>query len=351
MIRPVIRILALALAFGFAFIGTFANPAAAQNAMPALRGSVIVSGDIVRIGDLVENAGPVADVPIFRAPDLGTRGAVPTERIVEAIRPHQLIGIDTRGLSEVIVTRASRTITPKEISARIAQVLEGQYGLGEARNILVEFDRDVRTLNVEPTATGDLQVITLAYNPRTTRFDVTFDLPSSAALRRQNTRFSGIAIETINAVTVDHPVERSEILKASDLKLERRPKSEGQAVTDIGAVVGLAARHQLRPGQPLHAADLMTPTIVQRNDSVTIVYEAPGFTLTMRGQAHDAGALGDTINVLNEQSKRVVQGIVSGPGRVTVRAVTTRFVENAPDPAPASPPPPPETPQQGHSVE
>ena len=71
----------------------------------------------------------------------------------------------------------------------------------------------------------------------------------------------------------------------------------------------------------------------------------------MRGQAHDAGALGDTINVLNEQSKRVVQGVVSGPGRVTVRAVTTRFVENAPDPAPASPPPPPETPQQGHSVE
>ena len=173
--------------------------------MPALRGSVTVSGDIVRIGDLIENAGPVADVPIFRAPDLGTRGAVPTERIVEAIRPHQLIGIDTRGLSEVIVTRASRTITTKEISARIAQVLEGQYGLGEARNILVEFDRDVRTLNVEPTATGDLQVLTLAYNPRTSRFDVTFDLPSSAALRRQNTRFSGIAIETINAVTRRSP--------------------------------------------------------------------------------------------------------------------------------------------------
>ena len=76
----------------------------------------------------------------------------------------------------------------------------------------------------------------------------------------------------------------------------------------------------------------MTPAIVQRNDSVTIVYEAPGFTLTMRGQAQDAGALGDTINVLNEQSKRVVQGVVSGPGRVTVRAVTTRFVDNAPEP-------------------
>ncbi len=58
---------------------------------------------------------------------------------------------------------------------------------------------------------------------------------------------------------------------------------------------------------------------MQRSDTVTIVYEAPGLTLTLRGQAQEAGALGDTISVLNVQSKRVVQGVVSGPGRVTVR--------------------------------
>ncbi len=113
-----------------------------RRAAPALKASVTVTGDVVRIGDLVENAGPVADVPIFRAPDLGTSGAVATDRIVEAIRPHQLIGIDTRGLAEVIVTRASRAITAQEISSRIAQALAGQYGFGDAHNILVNFDRE-----------------------------------------------------------------------------------------------------------------------------------------------------------------------------------------------------------------
>ena len=87
---------------------------------------------------------------------------------------------------------------------------------------------------------------------------------------------------------------------------------------------------QLRPGQPLRDSDLMKPEIVQRNESVTIVYEAPGMVLTMRGKAQDAGALGDTISVLNVQSKRVVQGKISGPGRVTVTAATARVVENAP---------------------
>jgi flagellar basal body P-ring formation protein FlgA len=345
MIRLVICAFALTLAVAFA------ATAAAQNAVPALRANVTVTGDVVRIGDLIENAGPAADVPIFRAPDLGTRGTVATERIVEAIRPQHLIGIDTRGLSEVIVTRASRPITPQEIAVRIAQVLEGQYGLGTARNIRVEFDREVRTLNVEPDATGELQVLALAYNPRTTHFDVSFDLPQSAALRRQMTRFTGTAVETIDAVTVDHPIERGEVLKASDLVVQRRPKSEGPAITDLQMAAGLAARRSLRPGQPLHDADLMKPTIVQRNDAVTIIYEAPGFTLTLRGRAQDAGALGDTISVLNAESKRVVQGVVSGPGRVTVSAKTIRFVERVPEPAPVSPPPPSERPRQGYSVE
>jgi len=119
------------------------------------------------------------------------------------------------------------------------------------------------------------------------------------------------------------------VLKASDFTVLRRPKTETGVLTDINAMVGLAARHQLPAGQPLTASDLMKPEIVQRNDTVTIVYQVPGVTLTLRGQARDAGALGDTIGVLNLESKRVVQAVISGPDRVMVGAVTTRVVDNA----------------------
>ncbi len=326
MIRHSLRAFALTLSLSAGF---FAVSAAAQNAPPALRANVTVIGDIVRIGDLVEHAGVVADVPIFRAPDLGTRGSVPTERVVEAIRPHQLIDIDTRGISEVVVTRASRAINAKEISDCIAKALESQYSLGAARDITVEFDRDAHTLNVEPNISGELQVVSLSYNRRTSRFDATIDLPSSAAVHWQATRYTGTAIETVEAMTVDHPIEHGEIIKASDLSIVRRPKAEGAVITDPQAAAGLAARHQLRPGQPLHDADLMKPAVVQRNDIVTIFYQVPGISLTLRGQAQDPGALGETINVMNAQSKRMVQGVVTGPGRVTVAAVPPHVIESA----------------------
>jgi flagella basal body P-ring formation protein FlgA len=345
MIRHSLRALTLTLSLSAGFV---AGPAAAQNALPALRANVTVLGDIVRIGDLVEHAGAVAEVPIFRAPDLGTRGAVPTERVVEAIRPHQLIDIDTRGITEVVVTRASRTVNAKEISTAVAKALESQYGLGDARNITVEFDRETRTLNVEPNIAGELQIVSLSYNRRTSRFDATIDLPSSTALHWQVTRYTGTAIETVEAVTVDHPIEHGEIIKPSDLTSVRRPKAEGAVVTDPQAVAGLAARHQLRPGQPIHDADLMKPAVVQRNDIVTIFYEAPGISLTLRGQAQEAGALGDTINIMNVQSKRLVQGVVTGPGRVTVAATPARVVDGtAVAPRSASPSAPSAEPAEG----
>src|SRR5258708_8112471 len=311
MIRAGILTLVLALA------APLADGAAAQGGPPALRASVTVTSDVVHIGDLIDNAGAVSDVPIFRSPDLGTRGAVATDRIVEAIRPHQLVDIDTRGVSGVRVAGGSRTVTTEEISARISQALSGRFGLGEARNVTVYFDRDIRNLQVEPDATGELQVLNLTYEPRSARFDVTFDLPSSVALHRQPAHYTGTAMETIPAVTVQRPVEHGEVLKATDLTVVRRPKTEAGALTDMSAVVGLAARHPLRPDQPLRAADLMKPEIVARNDTVTIVYQAPGIVLTLRGQAQAAGALGDTIGVLNIDSQRVVQGVISPPDRVT----------------------------------
>jgi flagella basal body P-ring formation protein FlgA len=325
MIRMLIASLAVLLALG----GAVAAQSPAAQA-PALKASVTVTRDIVTIGDLVENAGPVADVPIFRAPDLGTTGAVATDRILDAIRPHQLIGIDAHGVAEVIVTRASRAIAAREISARIAQALSEQYGFGDARNILINFDGDVRTLQVESNVTGELQVLALAYDPHTTRFDVTFDLPESIELHRQPARYTGTAIETIDAIAVDRPVERGEVLKTSDLTMVRRPKAEGSVVlTDTNAALGLAARHALRPDQPLAAADLMKPEIVARNDTVTIVYQVPGVTLTLRGQAKDAGAIGDTISVVNVESKRVMQAVVSGPDRVTVGSIAAQVVDNS----------------------
>src|SRR5690348_6632842 len=86
------------------------TPAAAT---PVLKRDVTVSSELVRIGDLVENAGTSARVPIFRAPDLGETGTVSAARVIEALRQHGFTIVETRGVSDVAVTRLSRVIGVK----------------------------------------------------------------------------------------------------------------------------------------------------------------------------------------------------------------------------------------------
>src|SRR6476469_2168731 len=224
-------------------VAAFGREATAETtpAAPRLRELVAVSSEIVRIGDLVENAGAGADVPLFRAPDLGQTGAVQLARIIEALRPYDLTGLHTGGLNEVVVTRLSRAMTAKDITDRITRALSGQYGLGDAQNLAVILDRDVRILHVEPTVGGDLVVSRMHVDPRTGRFDIAFELPGSTLSRRAGLRFAGAVTETVEAATLTRSLKPGEVVKASDVTMERRPKIElrGDGMA-AGQAVGLA---------------------------------------------------------------------------------------------------------------
>lgn len=285
-------------------------------ATPALKQDVAVSGDLVRIGDLVEDAGDAASIAVFRAPNPGSTGTVPVERVLEALRPHGVIGIDTKGATEVAVKRLGRVIAREEIEARIARDVAVQLGVRDPKSIGVTLDQEPQALHVDPSAPTELKTERLSYDRRSKRFNVIILMPGE----HRNWRFAGTAEEVFEAATLTRPVARGEILRENDVIIEKRPKTElaGDMLADAQTVIGQAARRPLRPGSALRQADLMRPELVQRNEPVIILYQVPGIVLTLRGKAVDSGSEGSIVNVLNLQSKRTVQGVVMGDGRVLV---------------------------------
>ena len=329
--------IARTLLLATALLAASAAAASAQTrndaiAAPALRASVTVSGDIVRIGDIVDNAGTAAQIAIYRAPDLGTTGALPVAHVLNALRAHQVIGVDTKGLREISVTRLARTLEAREIELAIARALERRNGLGDAQNISVTFDRDPGDVRLDASNTGGMQASAVRYDPRNSRFDVTFEIANENGTSSTRLRFSGTAIETIEAAVLARNVERNEVLKSSDVVVERRPKAEvGADAAARDRAVGMQARRQLRAGQALRVADLARPDLVQRDQNVTLIYQSPGLYLTVRGKALEGGTEGDVVNVMNLQSKRTVSGTVSGRGQVSITVATPRPAPPAPD--------------------
>jgi flagella basal body P-ring formation protein FlgA len=137
-------------------------------------------------------------------------------------------------------------------------------------------------------------------------------------------------------VTLTRTLGRGETIRPADVSVERRPKSE--VASDIvipEQVIGFSTRRALRAGMVLRPADITKLDVVNRNEAVTITYEAPGIALTLRGKATESGGVGDMINVLNVQSNRTVPATVTGPGRVTIGAVApavAQQVSQAPQP-------------------
>src|SRR6185312_1744083 len=120
--------------------------AALDQTRPKLKAEAVVTGGIVHIGDLVEHAGIISNVPIFRSPDPGSTGTVSAAAVVEAVRAHALIGLDTGGIDEVVVTRAARTVEPQEIEGALAAALSARFSLGKPGDVAVNFDEELLPL-------------------------------------------------------------------------------------------------------------------------------------------------------------------------------------------------------------
>lgn len=331
--RPLLTAAALLMVSATALAVTVA-PSVAQSAgagasetiaPPALRGNVTVSDDIVRVGDLVENAGSSASIAIYRAPDLGTTGTLPVAQVLNILRARQVIGVDTRDLKEITVTRPARTIDAKEIEQQVARALDHRHGLGDAANVSLTFDRDPGDIRLESTNSGALQPVAARYEPRTARFDVTFEIGNDTGAAPLKLRFTGTAIETIEAAILTRTLERGDVLKASDVVVERRPKAEvGNDAAVRDSVIGMQARRQIGAGRALRVTDLAKPDLVTRDQNVTLIYQNGGLYLTIRGKAMDGGAEGDVVSVMNLQSQRVISGTVIGRGQVAIAVATPR---------------------------
>jgi flagella basal body P-ring formation protein FlgA len=285
-------------------------------AAPTLRSAALVSGDLVTVGDLVDGAETGGDVALFRAPDPGATGNVPAAAVIAAARR---AGVDVAAgaVSEVAVTRSSRILTRAEVEAAITARAATDFGV-DVDAVEVTLDDSVGARHLDAAAKGALEVARFVVDRASGRFDATLEIVGASPIR-----FSGTAVETVEVATLNRAIARGDLVARADVVSTRVPKLQARDAAAPDAVVGLAARRAIREGQPLRSNDLMRPQHVERGSFVTLVYLNDGVSLSLKAKALAAGAAGDLIAVQNIQSKRTVNGVVTGPSEVTVTAAPT----------------------------
>ncbi len=120
-------------------------------------------------------------------------------------------------------------------------------------------------------------------------------------------------------VTAGRALPAGHVLAVSDLKTVRLEVDGLRSYHhEARRLAGSVLRRPLAAGQPVEAAHVTPPLLVRRGERVVVEARVDGLAVRTSGEALSAGRKGDTIRVRNLRSKRVVQAVVTGRGRVEV---------------------------------
>ncbi|HXQ17503.1 MAG TPA: flagellar basal body P-ring formation chaperone FlgA [Caulobacteraceae bacterium] len=119
-------------------------------------------------------------------------------------------------------------------------------------------------------------------------------------------------------LTYAHSLTAGQIVEGSDLIWAKAAAAPADAAPGVDGVIGMAARRPLREGDPVLVRDITAPLVIKSGDTVEVTYAADGMTLTLEAKAVANAAVGETLNVLNTASKKLIEVVATGPDQAVV---------------------------------
>lgn len=289
--------------------------AGAAQAEPMLRGDVTVNAAIVTVGDLFEDAGLIAETAVFRAPAPGTSGVLSLEDIAAAVKAAGIESFEPGGYDRIRVARLGIDVGQDLLSDLIADDLRARGILTADMEMDIALDAPLPAMIAADTDTPASLTI-LRYMPGSSSFSARFQV--SGIDRPLDV--SGQIQLMIAAPHLTRTLPQGTILGPNDIEMRMIPLAyaESTGLVAMEEIMGMALQRQTREGVMLKPSDIAAPEIISRNDSVTVVFQQGALTLTTTGKALNSASLSQPVSVLNTMTNKVLQGIATQNGTVTV---------------------------------
>ena len=128
------------------------------------------------------------------------------------------------------------------------------------------------------------------------------------------------AAKQVEVLTYARSLAAGEVVQPADLTYAKVPAFQApqDPPRDAADIIGKAARRPLRSGTAVAALDVTAAQVIKRDDMIDVAFHAEGMTLTLQGKALSGAAMGESLNVMNLTSKKVIQAVAVGPDQAVV---------------------------------
>jgi len=116
------------------------------------------------------------------------------------------------------------------------------------------------------------------------------------------------------------PLNQGDVLTRADLEYIEVNLSQTRYgyFTEMEQLIGQQLKRRLPQNRLIKANYVEPPTLVKRGELVSIVAENRGYSVKMSGTAMSNGSRGERVQVRNNSSKRIVEGVVEEFGVVSI---------------------------------
>jgi flagellar basal body P-ring formation protein FlgA len=205
------------------------------------------------------------------------------------------------------------------LTAPVAEMLvrTALQASGVAGEFQIVVDQPALPLGNTATRVTEVTLEQFRYDPSAGRFHGAL-VGTYEERERFRLAIFGRAQPVLRVPALRRPVAPDEVITAADLTWVQVAHAQvpPASLTDPAEIVGAQARRRLAAHRVLTERDLGPPLLVRRGHPVELIYARPGLYVSALGVAQEDGALGDLVRVINAESRRQLQGVVSGPDEV-----------------------------------
>ena len=305
------KLFAITLAAGLGFT-LIANTALGA---PLLKAQIMVSSPIVTVGDMFEGADLYAEAPLFRAPAPGTAGQVTLDAVRVAAARVGLTDFDSQSSVSVTVARFGEEIGEVQLGRMIENALQQRGILRDGVSATISFSEVLPRITADQSE-APVELVSLRYLGGTGQFSARFMVSGQGTPLDVKGR-ADLVVAVPHLVT---SLSANDVIRPEDVEMRKVPvrTADTGSYSRLDQVIGQQIKRPARAGKMLQPGDLQSPAMIARNQAVTIVYRSGALTLTVKGQALDDAAGGETLQVLNLMSNKVLSAVATGQGLVTI---------------------------------
>jgi len=295
-----------------------------------LRSHVSVTGDIVTLGDLFDDAGTAGDIVIATAPRPGAPTAISVSRISQVARQNGIAWRNTQGLTRIVVSRSGTPLAPELTKTALANAIAEQVPTVAAKGLIeVILATGVENLMVTEEETPSISVEQVNFDQRSGRFRAIVRVPADAE-DAPRFRVTGRAYPALDIPVLARRMSPGDKITEADVNWVRVPATHvsQNIIDDTANLIGFTPRRSLRPGEPVRNSDVEPPRMVEKGSIVSITYVLANMSLTTRGRALEDGAMGEIIKIVNPRSHRTIEVEVTGINRAAITPIGPQRVSS-----------------------